>query len=311
MNSPVNPRMLYVLGDARSGSTLLSIALGHALGAGHGGELKNAAERAWIRSEVCSCGLHGTQCPHWQKVRRSFADTCGEEAPEELAELQTTFDRLRGLPAAWLARLTNSKRWQRYCTLNAAFLSALAQADNTEILIDNSKNIARALSLQAMPGTQIRFVHTTRDPRGAAWSQARYMQKNLALGINRDRQPLPAWRVSLAWCFNNLAPIMLKSGSVLHVSYETFVEDPDRTMEVCANHLCMNPTSIRKTSNQSLDARPQHIISGNRLRMQTDIRIASGSAWAKEIPAAMARRTWLMTGWLARRFGYERTLPRS
>ena len=71
------------------------------------------------------------------------------------------------------------------------------------VLVDSSKNPARALALTMLPDIDLHLLHLVRDPRGYAWSRV----KTLAWTANGESAPRPtSWAASAAirWLSTNL-----------------------------------------------------------------------------------------------------------
>ena len=66
--------VLYLLGKGRSGSTLLSMALGELDGFFAAGELRFFWRRGLVEDRRCACGEHLSACPVWGAVAERVAD---------------------------------------------------------------------------------------------------------------------------------------------------------------------------------------------------------------------------------------------
>ena len=70
--------VLYLLGKGRSGSTLLSMALGELDGVFAAGELRFFWRRGLVEDRRCACGERITDCAVWGAVAERLADLDAE-----------------------------------------------------------------------------------------------------------------------------------------------------------------------------------------------------------------------------------------
>ena len=62
------PRLIYVMGTARSGTTILEILLGNNPGIANLGEVSHIFAHGFIRNDDCACGHPARECPVWGEV---------------------------------------------------------------------------------------------------------------------------------------------------------------------------------------------------------------------------------------------------
>ena len=66
--SPDLPKVLYIMGTARSGSTILEILLSKGKGVFGAGELTSLIQDGFIENKQCSCGSSCADCDVWGRV---------------------------------------------------------------------------------------------------------------------------------------------------------------------------------------------------------------------------------------------------
>ncbi len=155
------PKVLYVLGAGRSGSTILGVALGNCDGVFYAGELDK-----WLpRSGRSPLGGEERE-RFWEEVR-SQVDTegiggGGVRALERSSEL---FDprRLR----------TRRALRPRYLDVAERLFGAIAEASRTERLVDSSHYPMRARELQRVGGIELYLLFLVRDPESVVASLGR------------------------------------------------------------------------------------------------------------------------------------------
>jgi Sulfotransferase family len=161
--SHARPRVLYVMGAGRSGSSTLGITLGNCDGVFYAGELDN-----WlVRS-----GVPQVEDPErlrfWEGVREQLDDP---RAAESLfgSEAQRTIERSVSLLRVhkWGARRRLRKR---YRAVAEDLYGAVTRAAGTDALADTSHYPLRARELQKLTGVDLYLIFLVRDPQGVVAS---------------------------------------------------------------------------------------------------------------------------------------------
>ena len=91
VNPPVRPRLLFIAGWGRSGSTLLDRILGQVPGVFSAGELRDIWRRGALEDRLCGCGSPFRECAVWRKVGEV---AFGGWDAIDLVEAQALRDRL-------------------------------------------------------------------------------------------------------------------------------------------------------------------------------------------------------------------------
>jgi len=168
-------RILYLVGDSRSGSTLLQHLLSLQPGVHALGELRRlgALSRA---NEPCACGAPLGECEFWCGVcGETPADQrTTEQLPKGLTWRISMFREataIRGglLPAGPLFRRRNHAAAAECFRL----YEAVARETGASLLIDNSKEPDHFLHMRASYPGHVEPVFLHRDGRGIIWSKMR------------------------------------------------------------------------------------------------------------------------------------------
>jgi hypothetical protein len=150
------PKVIYVLGAHRSGSTVLGVALGNCAETFFAGEL-----HAWFTKRGVSSFGGGAGERLWQEV--------GESMPgaEDLFghETQLFIDRSSALFRIhrWPARRRLLPRYRR---LTEELYRAISRAASSRVIVDTSHYPPRARMLQTLPGIELYLLFLVRDPQG-------------------------------------------------------------------------------------------------------------------------------------------------
>jgi hypothetical protein len=177
------PRILYIAGLMRSGTTVLGIMLGGIPGAIFVGELQSFWRR-FAENELCSCGEPLPDCPFWSEVlEKAFGQVTRERAHELNSLEEAVFSpRRRGeylhylrvpewlalTPLQWPAR--KSRRIGVMLAERARLYRAIGEVANATYVVDSGKLPIYGCVIARMGGADLSTIHIVRDPRGVAFS---------------------------------------------------------------------------------------------------------------------------------------------
>jgi len=150
------PKVVYVLGAHRSGSTVLGVTLGNCEGVFFAGELHSWLTR---RGEASFGGEEGARL--WRAI--------AEEVPDRERlfghETQLALDRSSVLyrPRMWPRR---RRLRGPYLRIYQALYRAIARRTGASAVIDTSHYPLRAMELQGLDGIELYLLFLVRDPQG-------------------------------------------------------------------------------------------------------------------------------------------------
>jgi Sulfotransferase family len=162
------PKVVYVMGSGRSGSTILGVALGNCDGVFYAGELDNWLVRS---GTPVLGGLERTR--FWGTVRDDVAsgrELFGNRAQRDLERSFAPF-RVHRLRARRQLR-------ERYRRVTDDLYRAIARAAGVTHVIDTSHFPLRARELQALAGIDLYLILLVRDPRSVVDSFNLYLNRN-------------------------------------------------------------------------------------------------------------------------------------
>lgn len=309
MDAP-RPRILYIAGAGRSGSTLLAMLLGGLPGCAAVGELRHIWERGVLANRLCGCGEPFHDCPFWSEVgRAAFGGWEAVDAERQAARLMVV-GRQRHFPlvAAGAGTARFRAELRAYADLQARVYRAAAAVSGDAAIVDSSKSPVYALTLQ-VAGLDVDVLHLVRDSRAVAysWTRSRTMRDT----ASPEYMPTfgPAWS-SLTWISNNLAVDVVRGRGLRPrvVRYERLVTTPAR--ELLRGLGDTLPVAARSALEAGGDAGEftvgvQHTVAGNPVRMQSGpLRLRLDDAWRAAMPARDRRLVTLLTFPLLARYGY-------
>lgn len=332
LENPVT--VLYVIGNGRSGSTLLDIALGNHPLMESTGERVHLTRTGWVspqaaeaadarkrRLPLCSCGKRldilsagdDEVCPFWRRVREEWVLRAGAEDTESYPRLQDVFERHRRWPRLLRERRRPSPEFRSYARMTLALFEAIREVSGKPVVVDSSKSPPCAFPLALVPGLDLRAVHLVRDVRGVISSRRKALKKDIGAGIEWDHEPHPIWRSvwwsSLRWSAINLEAewvcAQLGPDRAMRLRYEDFLADPEGSLRRVGALVGMDLSGLGRSLIAGEKMRVGHNVGGNRLRMSGSVRLRpEAGSWEKSLSAAEQRRAGRIAGPLMRRYGY-------
>lgn len=297
------PKVVYILGTGRCGSTVLDIMLGAHPDICSTGELHRLPTVATGASQPCSCGADASACEFWGRV---IADV---ERQFPLAELQAgrRFEFTRSLPRTALGLAVPGSAVDRFADRLGVLMQAIARQSGRPIVVDSSKHSSRGLILwhARRAGIDVRFVHLVRDGRGFVWSKRRVLDgQGLGLTVpEKSVADLSAW-----WVVSNVLSgllFRLHPGRYLRLRYEDLVADPEATLAKIGKFVGVDLRPVAQSLRDGTPLAVGHVVGGNRLRFARTLVLRPDTDWQQNMPRADERTFWSIAGWLARRYGYS------
>ena len=306
----MRPRVLFIAGTGRSGSTLLERMLGQVPEAFPPGEVGHLWERGVLDDQRCGCGLPFLECPFWARVGNEAFGGWNDMGSTVL-DLKRRVDRHRYVPLMLWPRLS-----RRYASDLAWFSEILirlyrtiAQVSGSSVVIDSSKSSSYLLLLRRISDLDLRLVHLVRDSRGVAYSATKRVERP---EVMRGQAYMPRYhpaRSALEWdAYNSLFEIVRASGvPSLRLRYEDLLADPrHELMRVLAlAGLGAGDASLDFVGQGVASLQVTHTISGNPMRFESgNVQLRLDQEWKTGLSMKHRRAVGLLTWPWMRRYGY-------
>jgi len=301
-----SPKIIYILGSARCGSTVLDTLLGSVKDTVSVGELVNLVSAGWRDHDLCSCGKKGDECPFWAEVRKRWHEITPDLKEKKYIRLARSWERLLG----WLS-LVNYCRpglplYQRQ-TLN--LYQAISDITKKSSIIDSSKIPGRGLALlKNSENIDFRFIHLVRDGRGVAWSLSKQYKKDTERGIQHDIQPLGIKSVARRWVLANRMSEHVRSAvgpeKSLCVRYEDMVDDPKKFFEKISLITLSDYSDLSDKIERGEGFQARHTIAGNRVRMKETIHLQNDQSWKENLDSHDIKQFEKIAGKTLAKYGY-------
>jgi hypothetical protein len=226
MNPLTRPKVLYLTGMMRCGSTMIGNVLNEVPGAVHVGELHYLWRNGILgtgTNSSCGCGEPVTGCPLWSAVLAAGGTAAGEDEARAMIAAQDRRFRARHTAARLGETLTplsppSDVRWATDVT--KAVYDVVLDRSDSEMVVDSSKYPAEAAALLGREDLDVKVLHVVRDPRATAFSYRKDKSYVTRMG---------AVRSTAYWSAVNAASdlLALRGGDrYLRVRHEDFGRDP-------------------------------------------------------------------------------------
>ncbi|MEU2612559.1 sulfotransferase [Micromonospora sp. NPDC007271] len=307
------PRVLFVGGLGRSGSTLLELLLAQSADVCAVGEVVHLWERALGADERCGCGERFTGCPFWRQVgERAFGGWSAVDREEMLA-LKDRVDRTRHIPRLARSSLSPAQLAdvREYASRYTRIYRAALAVTGARVVVDSSKHASLAFALRWAEGLDLRVLHLVRDSRAVAYSWGKQVRRPEVVDGEDFMPTFSPLEVSKLWTAQNAAFHLLAArAEVLRLRYEDFTADPAGTVRRLREFAGLpdDPEALRiLTSEPSPPASPvrAHSIAGNPLRFSDGpLTVRRDEAWRTRLPRRSRALVSLATLPFRVRYGY-------
>jgi len=206
---PARPKVLYVLGAGRSGSTILGVALGSCEGVFYAGELDK-----WVPRDGHSPVPGEQRERFWEEVRGQV-DPGGLSGPDARS-LERSSKRID--PRRWRSRRALRRR---YLDVAARLFAAVAAAAASERVVDSSHYPMRARELQRLDGIELYLLFLVRDPESVVASLGREDVPERRYGVLAANAYLWLTHLLASWVF-----LRHPRERRVFVRHEQFLADP-------------------------------------------------------------------------------------
>jgi hypothetical protein len=220
--SALRPKVVYVMGAGRSGSTILGVALGNCAGVFYAGELDKWLPRAGKPT------LQGERRLHfWSRVLERVTD------PEPLFEARVRghLERSSALFRKKGRRVRASLRSPYRRAMGELFVAIADTADATHV-VDSSHYPLRARELQSVAEIDLYLILLARDPRRVISSFAREDVVEPRFAPNKTRAYLLVTYLLSVWVF-----LKHPRERRIVLFHEDFLADPPGVLRSILDHI--------------------------------------------------------------------------
>lgn len=299
------PKVLYVLGTQRGGTTIAGRVIGQLPGFAFLGELRKLWQVGLPEGRTCGCGLGYDACPVWSAVLPPVMDGTDSAAMRRWQDA-TAPDRHSSLQAWRMSRAGHaSVDVQPYAARLGATYVGLAAATGARVLVDTSKLPADAVVVSRLREVDAYFLELVRDPRGTVHSA---LQRTG--GGTRRLHARPAVTGAAGWLVRHAAAraILRDVGPARAtvVTYERLMAEPNAVLAEIAAFVGESAPSDGVVVDGKVALDVAHTpIGGGRFGADT-VELERDDRWVTGLGAGDRRIVAALTWPIARRFGYGR-----
>jgi hypothetical protein len=298
------PKVVFVGGYGRSGSTLLDRVLGTVDGFFSAGEIRHLWFEGLFEGRRCGCGEAFGDCAVWQAILERAFGAAGPDVAETLA-LKSKVDRFFRVPQI-AGRFPRSfdRDVDEYALLLGRLYRAIAEVSGSDVIVDSTKDVSHGWLLTRVDDIDLRVVHLVRDSRATAYS---WRRKKFNPGSGRDMDRWGVLRSALEWnAINALTRLLGRTGHpYMTLRYEDLVEQPSEALAGLLAFLGEEHRPIPMAADASLELGIDHTVAGNPLRFKRGrIQINPDAEWKQQMDPAARVAVALLTWPSLYRYGY-------
>lgn len=313
------PKVLYIIGAPRSGTTILAELLNEVEGFFSAGELWHLWAAYSKDVGRCGCGVPPRQCEIWTQVIYSWSQRVQSQKynlPEQIVRLR---EHLFGKKRFW-GRIDGKNQPAPDILLGYAgamqeLYGAIAGVTGDKVVVDTSKRPRDAAIVNLARDIDLYFLHLVRDPRGVIYSRQRSRERRLRKN-QHPRPQLAKHRTLLLgsdllfWNLMNLEAERVSKTQPIHkrlfLAYETFTANPRAALRQIGEFVQEPCDHLPFTDDYTAVLGVNHVVHGNKSRFQSgEVKIISDQAWRNELTLTERMMAQLLTFPMMRRYGYS------
>jgi hypothetical protein len=303
------PKVLYVAGLGRSGSTILSNSLGQIPGFFSAGELNFIWRHNVIENRLCGCGRPFRECPVWTAVMdEAFGGVDGVD-PREMMRLQGSGTRTRHIPAMLSegGRRGIAERLEKLLMNYGRLYEAIGSVTGGRVIVDASKEPAHGRAMSMVPGVDLYVVHLIRDPRAAAysWLKKKYQPDSETREFMVRFSPTKSSALWDSW--NASAEALWRDAPerYLRLRYEDFVAEPRGAFKKILSRVGESDSEPPLVGEREVKLGVSHTVSGNPNRFETGaVELRPDREWISRMNPRDKALVTALTFPLLKRYGY-------
>ena len=310
--------IIIIVGAARSGSTIVAKAIG-----GHSkcftlGEINRFNEEINNPETHCGCAEKLTECDFWNTCIDEIKDETKVNVKGENGKFQigifnelTKNKKYKLIPTILFGKAYSNKNVNKKIKNTLVLYKALFKKTSSQVLVDSSKGLFRALVLATRSPKHIKFkfIHLVRDGRGVLNSSLKstYNIKHKDNTIKTyegiiDKNPR---KIINSWLYINLRNFIIlklfRKNKTVFIRYEDFTSNPSKYLK----QIYSSVTLDYEEKALDLGGNVNHILGGNSSRINAKKIQKQDDTWREKLNNDLLKKFNRKAGWFNRLIGYK------
>lgn len=254
-------KIIYILGTARSGSTLLSILLGNSENVFDAGELIRIPELKGLPRGV---EINSETAMFWNEILKKTIENSNSNYNDLYRDSKKIESHFKFI-SSYFNLFNKSKSFQKY---TVELLKLIKEKTNKEFIIDASKYPGRALFLGRQKELNVFYIYLKRDPVSVVKS---FAIKNIEQPRKRFIMANLYYFIINLFC--NLFLIKICKKNYVTVKFNELIKDPLNQLERINYKLNGKLILPKEKIINKMPLKTGNMFDGNRLRLKKEITI--------------------------------------
>lgn len=218
-------KIIYVLGDGRSGSTLLDSVLSNTEDSISVGECYRFWKRYYSFDTKCGCGNKIEECFLWRQIHLSLSKIEGYNPNQFWNQVQFLLKYKNVLK---INELLKKQEFKLFKIVVENFYQSIFEITNKSVIIDSSKNFGWLYILLEINNFDIEIIHIERNLQSVAnsWKKKvmlpEYYDKEILMPIKSNFTILKSW-----YKVKYLSSKLKSRKEYSFIKYEEFIKNPN------------------------------------------------------------------------------------
>lgn len=277
-DTDISPKIIYIAGTGRNGSTVIGNILAETPDIVSVGELKYLWRDLYFR-HLCGCGKEINSCEFWREVVRKAFGTLSNKDLELLMRSEEKINRRFG----FVYHKSHDSGIMELVKSYKVLYAAIQLVSGRDFIVDTSKTPLFEKFLISRLSYPVYTIHLIRDPRATSYSW------NLKKDTPDPTEPfLPRLGIlstSFNWVIWNLIIEAKKNKNYLRLHYEDLTEKPQSNFEKIIQFVKCAPSPAPLFNNRMIQIGVHHTVSGNPARFRRGaLEIKLDERWKHSMP---------------------------
>lgn len=257
-------KIIYIIGDGRSGSTILDSVLGNNSNTISVGECARFWNRFYEKETFCGCSDKIEECILWSRIDKSIKTKYKNYCPESFREKVKYILYFKNFSK--IPELVDNPDWKEFCDIVKHFYLSISKFNQNKIIIDSTKFPNWGYFLFCLDFAKINFIHLERNLQSVAnsWKKKiilpEYHSKTVYMPIKSNFTILKNW-IKIKYLCNKIEK---NNTNFIFVEYEEFCQNPKLILNII-----IKKTNIELDIN-NLQIPYNHSIGGNPVRSNSN-----------------------------------------